>query len=428
MSSAVIRYSHWYDLTRRSFAETREDVWRGQRHPTAARERVKPTGFRAPGYVVTDTLLDLLREARFAYDSSVFPCPADYEWDEGLVDRLPKVTVSVGASGDDAVLWLDDCEAIDMSADGETVLATRGIWRLTSGWHGLPDLPGGSTEVILRSLSGDGEVVFGNSGSALGMEMTRWVDEVPTGLDTLNWPYATNGDGTFAIGLTPPQELQNGPPDWDFDVFRWSEAEGLLVLDSFWDAVGTANVTNAPGSSFFSNGTGTSGLIGVDLSGNRETLRFEGDLITHASAEGSPDSLSRDGMVTALRKGYRLTQPTSVRSVSDFAVLDSPECATEPLDELDPKCNHVYQIMTGLDATGQHGVGVEEANAQPNIFFHWSQGEDARDLREFLQERGIMLDLPAGFSPRLARISADAHTILGSGHDQGDNKCFLVTF
>jgi peptidoglycan-N-acetylglucosamine deacetylase len=70
-------YSHPYDLTRRSFAEMQREVEQG----VSAIERaaaVRVTGFRAPGYVVTDTLLDLLREAGFAYDSSVFPCPSYY--------------------------------------------------------------------------------------------------------------------------------------------------------------------------------------------------------------------------------------------------------------------------------------------------------------------------------------------------------------
>ena len=70
-------YSHWYDLTRRPFAEMERDVQRGV---AAIREKagVKATGFRAPGYVVTDTLLTLLQEQGFAYDSSVFPCPSYY--------------------------------------------------------------------------------------------------------------------------------------------------------------------------------------------------------------------------------------------------------------------------------------------------------------------------------------------------------------
>jgi len=69
--------SHHYDLTRRSFAEMRQEVEQGItaiEGPTGAKVR----GFRAPGYVVTDTLLTLLRESGLAYDSSVFPCPAYY--------------------------------------------------------------------------------------------------------------------------------------------------------------------------------------------------------------------------------------------------------------------------------------------------------------------------------------------------------------
>ncbi len=70
-------YSHFYDLTRRPFSEMERDVQRGV---AAIRDKagVKATGFRAPGYVVTDTLLSLLLEQGFAYDSSVFPCPSYY--------------------------------------------------------------------------------------------------------------------------------------------------------------------------------------------------------------------------------------------------------------------------------------------------------------------------------------------------------------
>lgn len=70
-------YSHPYDLTQRAFSEIRLEVEQGVAALTRA-AGVKVSGFRAPGYVVSDPLLDLLREAGFAYDSSVFPCPAYY--------------------------------------------------------------------------------------------------------------------------------------------------------------------------------------------------------------------------------------------------------------------------------------------------------------------------------------------------------------
>jgi len=70
-------YWHHYDLTRRPFSEMRYDVERGISAIESVAS-VKVAGFRAPGYVVTDALLALLRESGLAYDSSVFPCPAYY--------------------------------------------------------------------------------------------------------------------------------------------------------------------------------------------------------------------------------------------------------------------------------------------------------------------------------------------------------------
>lgn len=70
-------FSHFYDLTRRSAAEMRSEVEQG----VSTIERVarcKVKGFRAPGYVVSDTLLALVQEAGLIYDSSVFPCPTYY--------------------------------------------------------------------------------------------------------------------------------------------------------------------------------------------------------------------------------------------------------------------------------------------------------------------------------------------------------------
>lgn len=70
-------YSHYYDLTRRSTAEIRLELESG----AAAIQRCTPhklMGFRAPGYTVSDALLDLVREVGFAYDCSVFPSPAYY--------------------------------------------------------------------------------------------------------------------------------------------------------------------------------------------------------------------------------------------------------------------------------------------------------------------------------------------------------------
>ncbi|MBI5516075.1 MAG: polysaccharide deacetylase family protein [Deltaproteobacteria bacterium] len=67
--------SHRYDLTRLPPGAQRDEVQGG----IAAMERalgVRPVGFRAPGYTLTDGLLAALRDLKVSYDSSVFPCPA----------------------------------------------------------------------------------------------------------------------------------------------------------------------------------------------------------------------------------------------------------------------------------------------------------------------------------------------------------------
>jgi len=70
-------YHHHYDLTRRSAAEVHEEIERG----AAIIERAcgaRPSGFRAPGYTVSDALFSALDVAGVTYDSSVFPCPSYY--------------------------------------------------------------------------------------------------------------------------------------------------------------------------------------------------------------------------------------------------------------------------------------------------------------------------------------------------------------
>lgn len=67
-------HAHAYDLSRRSFDDIRDDVARS----VAALEHAtgtKPRGFRAPGYNVSEAMLDALEANGFAYDSSVMPSP-----------------------------------------------------------------------------------------------------------------------------------------------------------------------------------------------------------------------------------------------------------------------------------------------------------------------------------------------------------------
>jgi peptidoglycan/xylan/chitin deacetylase (PgdA/CDA1 family) len=68
---------HLYDLVRLPREQQREQV-AGALSDFEARLGMRPRGFRAPGYTVTDELLEVVREAGHLYDSSVFPCPPYY--------------------------------------------------------------------------------------------------------------------------------------------------------------------------------------------------------------------------------------------------------------------------------------------------------------------------------------------------------------
>lgn len=68
---------HFYDLTRRGREEMRRQVMGGADAIERACGR-RPLGFRAPGYTLTDELVEVLTEAGVEYDSSVFPCPPYY--------------------------------------------------------------------------------------------------------------------------------------------------------------------------------------------------------------------------------------------------------------------------------------------------------------------------------------------------------------
>jgi hypothetical protein len=64
---------HLYDLTRREQTEQTHQVVEANNRIHASLG-VRPQGFRAPGYTMSDTLMTVLRAAGFVYDSSVFPC------------------------------------------------------------------------------------------------------------------------------------------------------------------------------------------------------------------------------------------------------------------------------------------------------------------------------------------------------------------
>ena len=69
--------NHRYDLTRLPAEEIRRELEQGMDSIERA-TGTRPVGFRAPGYLINDSVFDALSLLGARYDSSVFPCPAYY--------------------------------------------------------------------------------------------------------------------------------------------------------------------------------------------------------------------------------------------------------------------------------------------------------------------------------------------------------------
>ncbi len=70
-------YSHHYDLNDRPTSELQSEVARAEGAIASVTGR-RPVGFRAPGYNITQELLDVCRSRDYAYDSSIFASPPYY--------------------------------------------------------------------------------------------------------------------------------------------------------------------------------------------------------------------------------------------------------------------------------------------------------------------------------------------------------------
>jgi len=70
-------FAHDYALSRRTAAEISFDLQQCE-EALAAAGLEKPRGFRAPGYTISDRLIDAVRERGYLYDSSLLPSPGYY--------------------------------------------------------------------------------------------------------------------------------------------------------------------------------------------------------------------------------------------------------------------------------------------------------------------------------------------------------------
>ena len=178
-------HSHAYDLTRRSLAEMRNEVEQGvSAIEGATKSRV--CGFRAPGYIVTDSLLALLLDAGLEYDSSVFPCPSYY-------------ALKAAAMG---LIRGRNARSAAIVGSPDALLAPRMPYRVGVpywvGGNGICEVPIQVTRTARLPFIGTSLALVGPSGArwlARGVAGDPFVNLELHGLDALD-----KGDGLTTLG------------------------------------------------------------------------------------------------------------------------------------------------------------------------------------------------------------------------------------
>jgi peptidoglycan-N-acetylglucosamine deacetylase len=159
---------HPYDLTRMDTAGIRRQVEGGE-EAIARAAGVRPRGFRAPGYTVTDAVFRVLEERGYAYDSSVFPCPPYF-------GAKAAALAAIALRGRRSQSILDDPRVLGAPADPYRV--GRPYW--TRG-DGMVELPIGVTRATTGRLP-----YIGTTLALAGEGGSRWLTRRIVGRPLVN--------------------------------------------------------------------------------------------------------------------------------------------------------------------------------------------------------------------------------------------------
>lgn len=175
---------HFYDLVRRPRAEQIEQVL-GARELIYGNVGVRAAGFRAPGYTVTNELLEVVAEAGHGYDSSVFPSPAYYAAKAAAFGAL-----ALRGRRSDAIL-----------SDPSVLAAPTQPYRLGKRYQdsgsGLPELPIQVTRGPRLPYIGTALTLAGVLGSRVLTELVIGAPFINLELHGIDWLSADDGLGAL---------------------------------------------------------------------------------------------------------------------------------------------------------------------------------------------------------------------------------------
>jgi hypothetical protein len=324
--------------------------------------------------------------------------------------------------------WLGVCTPVDLSSDGKTVLATRGLWTEAEGWVDLPDLPGGSVSNEPLALSRDGLVVFGASSSALGLELYRYSEATGiVGLGRIREPessFGTNQDGSVLVGWS----RQNA--SGELAPFAWTLDGGFVDIDE--------PDCGLPDREFYSAYAANAGSPWLFAAG----MGFDEYVPKHGycrvSESGDPESpydayggnqeivaVSSNGVRACLDHDWSQGSSAEIVSLEGTPTASSLGCVSPRLygPIVDERCASIHSIVTDLDTTGAHGVGLEWSEGHPYAVTYWGSGGLAR-LSDALRDRSGYCLVPEFVN---AQLSGDGTTVLAVAKRGPNSECFLAT-
>jgi peptidoglycan/xylan/chitin deacetylase (PgdA/CDA1 family) len=206
-------------IARGSREELREQVEGGVERVTLA-TGYRPRGFRAPGFALSDELVEVITAAGVEFDSSVFPCPAFYAARIGSLGLAQLRSVGArgfasGAGGESLPRAASGAggESLPRAASPFALAAPRRPYRLGRPfWRpglGLPELPLQVTRRLRLPFMGATLTLAGPAGAGWLTQDVLGEPLVNLQLSALDLLDAEDGLGTFAsraLRLRVPKE------------------------------------------------------------------------------------------------------------------------------------------------------------------------------------------------------------------------------
>lgn len=160
-----------------------------------------------------------------------------YRWTASGGSELLATTI-------DPTVVSDSCAILGGTDDTLTPGTQNGVvWSAATGPVAVGQLPGGTTWSSLRDMTLDGGIVVGGASATAGTRAYRQVlTGPPLDLGVVGDPTAlgseatvVNDDGSVVFGrngATTFPDPFGGPPQYEYDAFRWTAGGGLQLLGS----------------------------------------------------------------------------------------------------------------------------------------------------------------------------------------------------